>query len=187
MHVVVTPCRLPKSIRGWRCSGPRSRARASIGASRWQSVDANESRADYVVMAEPCRTVFDAQPAPKAVFTASAGVAHLFRLHNLPVGVPLVRIEDAGMAQPMSRYVLARGAALCPALRPLRANAAGGALGTAARVRAGARCARECSGWASSGPRWRGHWTAQGFAVRGFAQSHKEIAGVVCYAGGASL
>jgi len=147
-----------------------------------QSVDANESRADYVVMAEPCRTVFDAQPAPKAVFTASAGVAHLFRLHNLPVGVPLVRIEDAGMAQPMSRYVLA--AALRFALHFDRY----------AQMQREARWEqlRECApgtlrtgvlGLGIIGSAVARTLAAQGFAVRGFAQSHKEIAGVVCYAG----
>jgi len=44
-----------------------------------QPVQGTEPPADYVVLAEPCRTVFDAQPAPKAVFTASAGVGHLLR------------------------------------------------------------------------------------------------------------
>ena len=147
-----------------------------------QPVHSAEAPADYVVMAEPCRTVFDAQRCPKAVFTASAGVGHLLRLPNLPHEVPVSRLEDAGMALPMTRYVLA--AALRFLLR----------LDTyAQQQRAGA--------WEQHDPREPGSvrvgvlglgviggaiaraLVAQGFAVRGYATSAKNIAGVECFTG----
>ena len=149
-----------------------------------QPVRAGEPRADYVVVAEPCRTVFDAQPAPKAAFAASAGVAHLLRLPNLPREVPLLRLEDGGMAQPMSRYVLA--AALRYALhlddyarqqREVRWEQQ--------RERAPALIRAGVLGLGMIGSAVAQALVAQGFAVRGFAQSEKRIAGVACYAGAA--
>jgi glyoxylate/hydroxypyruvate reductase A len=145
----------------------------------------HEPPADYVVLAEPCPTVFAAQPAPKAVFAASAGVNQHLRQSNLPDGVMVVRLEDAGMAQPMARYVLA--AALRYALRldvygeqqrrarwqawPERAPASvqAGVLGLGV---IGGAIARALAG--------------QGFAVRGYATTAKRIAGVACYAGRAA-
>ncbi len=142
--------------------------------------------ADYVVLVEPCATVFGAHPRPKAVFTASAGVGHLLRLSNLPADVPVVRLEDAGMAQPMARYALA--AALRFAQRmdeyavrqkdrrwePLHervpAEVAAGVLGlgviggTVARVLA-----------------------QHGFSARGYAATAKRIDGIACYAGPADF
>ena len=45
-----------------------------------QAVDATAAQADYVVIAQPCATLFLEQPAPRAVFTVSAGVGHVFRM-----------------------------------------------------------------------------------------------------------
>jgi glyoxylate/hydroxypyruvate reductase A len=145
-------------------------------------VEDAESPADYVVLAEPCRTVFDAQPSPKAVFTASAGVGHLLRVPNLPRDVPVVRLEDAGMAGPMSRYVLAAALrfsqrmdvyarqqhARCwdqqheHAPRELRAGVLG--LGVIGGAIAAAL-------------------VGQGFAVRGYAMTERRLEGVECFAG----
>jgi glyoxylate/hydroxypyruvate reductase A len=147
-----------------------------------QPAEATEATADYVVLAEPCRTVFDVQRSPKAVFTASAGVGHLLRLPNLPRAVPVSRLEDAGMAQPMTCYVLA--AALRFLLRldtysmqqragiweqhdpRLPASVRVGVLGLGV---IGGAIARALA--------------AQGFEVRGYAASAKTIAGVQCFAG----
>jgi len=149
-------------------------------------VVAGALRADYVVVASPCRTVFDEQTAPKAVFTVSAGVAHVLRLPNLPPGVPVIRIEDAGMAPQMIRYVLA--AVLRVAQRidtyaaqqrearweqhPARAPSSlhVGVLGLGV---IGAAIARALAD--------------QGFAVRGHARSTRRVDGVRCHAGSDEL
>ncbi len=147
-----------------------------------QSARIPEPPADYVVLAEPCRSVFDAQPSPKAVFTVTAGVGHLLRLPNLPRGVPVFRLEDAGMAQPMSRYVLAVALRFTQRMdtyarqqretvwkqeherRPVSVRT--GVLGLGVIGGAVARAL-----------------AAQGFAVRGYATTDKRIEGVECYAG----
>ncbi len=60
---------------------------------------------DYAVVWRPPQELFDAQPRLKAIFNAGAGVDALLAL-RLPDGVPLVRLEDAGMADQMADYVV---------------------------------------------------------------------------------
>ena len=147
-----------------------------------QPVRGPEPPADYVVLAEPCRVVFDAQPAPKAVFTASAGVGHLLRLSNLPRGVPVVRLEDAGMAAPMARYVLA--AALRFAQRmDTYARQQREARWEQRRERAPAAVRAGVLGLGVIGGAIARALAAQGFAVRGYATAERSIDSVECYAG----
>jgi glyoxylate/hydroxypyruvate reductase A len=151
-----------------------------------QAVDATAAQADYVVVAQPCATLFLEQSAPKAVFTVSAGVGHVFRMSGLPRAVPLVRIEDAGMAPQMVRYAMA--AALRFALRLDRyerqqrdaqwerhmprevASIAAGVLGLGV---IGSAIAKALAG--------------QGFAVRGYARGRKRVEGVACFDEAAGL
>jgi glyoxylate/hydroxypyruvate reductase A len=44
---------------------------------------------------------------PRAVFVLGAGVDALLAMPDLPAGLPVIRLEDAGMARPMADYVLA--------------------------------------------------------------------------------
>jgi glyoxylate/hydroxypyruvate reductase A len=147
-----------------------------------QPAQGAEPRADYVVLAEPCRTVFDAQRSPRAVFTASAGVGHVLRLPNLPRDVPVVRLEDAGMAAPMSRYVLA--AALRFAQRmDVFARQQREARWEQHRAHAPASVRAGVLGLGAIGGAIAHALAAQGFAVRGFATTRKRIDGVECFAG----
>src|SRR5438477_5903400 len=63
--------------------------------------------ADYVITGYRNTRLFDCERRMKAIFTFSAGVGHVLALPNLPRDVPLIRLEDAGMAEQMVRYVLA--------------------------------------------------------------------------------
>jgi glyoxylate/hydroxypyruvate reductase A len=146
------------------------------------SRNANASPADYVVIFGPCTTVFDEQRAMKAVFALSAGVGHLLALPNFPRNVPLIRLEDAGMAGQMVRYVLAAALRVEQRLdvysrqqRDVRweqheprspASVSAGVMGLGV---IGSQVARALA--------------AQGFAVRGYAQSVKEVNGVAVFAG----
>ena len=65
------------------------------------------AQADYVVTGYRNEKLFDREHGMKAIFAFSAGVSHLLSLPNLPRDVPLVRLEDAGMAQQMVSYVVA--------------------------------------------------------------------------------
>jgi len=68
----------------------------------WQEGD---PPADYAVVWKPSQRFIDAQTALKAIFNAGAGVDALASL-RLPKSVPVVRLEDAGMAEQMREYVL---------------------------------------------------------------------------------
>jgi glyoxylate/hydroxypyruvate reductase A len=69
---------------------------------------------DYAVLWKPPADVLRRQPRLKAIFSLGAGVNGLLAMPDLPRDVPLVRMEDAGMATQMVEY------ALHAALRELR-------------------------------------------------------------------
>jgi glyoxylate/hydroxypyruvate reductase len=151
-----------------------------------RAVDASAPQADYVVVADPCSTLFLEQPAPKAVFTVSAGVGHVFGMPGFPPAVPLVRIEDAGMAPQMVRYVTA--AAMRFAL----------GLDRYERQQRHARWERHLPrdvgsihagvlGLGVIGGAVARALAAQGFAVRGYARHAKRVEGIACFDEAAGL
>lgn len=151
-----------------------------------QPVDARAAQGDYVVIADPCETLFREQSQPRAVFTVSAGVGHVFEMPGLPRDVPLVRIEDAGMAPQMVRYVTA--AAMRFAL----------GLDRYERQQRGAQWVRHMPrevgsiqagvlGLGVIGGAIASSLAAQGFAVRGYARHPKRIEGIACFDEGAGL
>ncbi|MEP7329308.1 MAG: glyoxylate/hydroxypyruvate reductase A [Betaproteobacteria bacterium] len=139
-------------------------------------------QADYVVVIDPCRTVFDEQRHPRAVFTGSAGVRHMLRLASLPRNVPLVRVEDAGMALPMSHYVLA--VALRFAQRfDLYARQQRNGIWEKHPARSTGEIAVGVLGLGVIGTAIAETLAAQGFSVRGFARARHTIDGIRCHAG----
>lgn len=147
-----------------------------------QPVDPDATPADYVVAYGPCATLFDEQRRVKAIFNLGAGVRHLLALPNLPRNVPVIRLEDAGMAEQMVRYVLAA------------------ALRFAQRLDVYARQQREyrwgqhepqspssldagVMGLGVIGEQVARALAAHGFAVRGYARSAKDVDGVAVFAG----
>jgi len=60
---------------------------------------------DYLAVWKPPPELFGAAPAVKAIFNLGAGVDALMRMPTLPAGVPVIRIEDGGMADQMVDYV----------------------------------------------------------------------------------
>jgi len=130
----------------------------------------------------PPAAFFTAHPDLAAFFALGAGVDQLLALPGLPPALPIVRLEDAGMADPMFGYVLhealrrllrvdayeAQQRARC--WRELPARAAGdlrvgivglGALGGAVATRL----------------------AALGFAVRGYSRGARALPGVRCWHG----
>ena len=144
--------------------------------------DAAATQADYAIVGSPGAGLFDEQRSLKALFALSAGVNAYLRLSNLPPNVPLVRLEDAGMAAPMTRYVLA--SVLRRALR----------LDTYARdqrerrwvpqeARAPSTLQTGVLGLGAIGSAIACALRDHGFAVRGYARSPRQIEGVRCMAG----
>jgi glyoxylate/hydroxypyruvate reductase len=147
-------------------------------------VDAAAVPADYVVAAQPCETLFAEQRSPRAVFTLSAGVAHVLRMPHLQRGIPLIRVEDAGMAPQMVRYVLAAVLRRAQRLdeyawqqRQQRWDQL--------EPRAASQLAVGVLGLGVIGTAVARALAAQGFAVRGYARSGKQVDGVRCHAGAA--
>ncbi|TMH67891.1 MAG: glyoxylate/hydroxypyruvate reductase A [Betaproteobacteria bacterium] len=142
----------------------------------------NPVDADYVVTGYRNATLFDRERRMKAIFAFSAGVGHVLSLPNLPRDVPVIRLEDAGMASQMVRYVLAATLRFAQRLdvyarqqrdrrwqqMPPRAprDIHVGVLGIGV---IGSEIARSLASF--------------GFAVRGFARQRRAIAGVRCLAG----
>jgi len=148
--------------------------------------DAHARRADYVVAAYPSQTFFLEQPAPKAVFTVSAGVRHVLRMPNLPRGVPLVRVEDAGMGTQMVRYALTAAMRFTQRLDTYRMQQQAREW-CQHRPRAPAQIAAGVMGLGVIGSAIARALAAQGFAVRGYARSSKSVPGIHCFAGREAL
>lgn len=139
-------------------------------------------RADYVIAAYPSTTLFVEQPAPKAVFTVSAGVGHVLKIDNRPRSVPLVRVEDAGMAAQMVRYVLTAAMRYTQRLDTYRRQQQA-AQWMQHPPRGPAQVSAGVLGLGVIGSAIARALAVQGFRVRGFARTQKDIPGVRCHAG----
>ena len=64
------------------------------------------SSARYAIVWTPPDAFYETQPGLEAIFNLGAGVDGLLRSPSLPADVPLVRLEDAGMAALMVEYVV---------------------------------------------------------------------------------
>ncbi|MEA3119332.1 MAG: glyoxylate/hydroxypyruvate reductase [Paraburkholderia sp.] len=87
----------------------QSLARALPGAQIRTWLPGDTAEADYAVVWRPSREVFAQRAGLKAVFNLGAGVDALLALEReapgtLPSGVPIVRLEDTGMAAQMAEY-----------------------------------------------------------------------------------
>lgn len=60
---------------------------------------------DYLAVWKPPPELFGLAAAARAIFNLGAGVDALLRIPTLPANVPIVRLEDAGMAEQMADYV----------------------------------------------------------------------------------
>ncbi len=65
---------------------------------------AGAAPADYAVVWAPPQQFFEEQPELKGIFNIGAGVDALMKL-RLPAGVPVVRLDDAGMSVQMAEFV----------------------------------------------------------------------------------
>jgi len=151
-----------------------------------QPVDASAPQADYVVAAYPSKTLFAEQRSPKAVFTVSAGVGHVLRTRNVPREVPLIRVEDAGMAPQMIRYVLTAAMRFVQRFDTYRRQQRD-VQWVQHPPRAPAQITAGVMGLGVIGAAIARALAAQNFAVRGHARTPKQIEGVHCLAGDEAL
>lgn len=147
-----------------------------------QPVDPSAAQADYVVAAYPSKTLFSEQRSPKAVFTVSAGIGHILRMPNLPLERPLIRVEDAGMAPQMIRYVLTAAMRFVQRLDTYRRQQRDRQW-VQHPPRAPAQITAGVMGLGVIGAAIARALAAQKFVVRGYARTGKQIDGVRCHAG----
>jgi glyoxylate/hydroxypyruvate reductase len=66
----------------------------------------NESGADYAIVWKPPKALFDVNAKLRGAINFGAGVDAILSMDSVPAHVPIIRLEDAGMAQQMAEYVL---------------------------------------------------------------------------------
>lgn len=184
---------LPEALVFWQASGNDNEVNAMAAASAQSntassntvlasSAELQHPLADVALVWKPHPEFFTEQHALKIIFNLGAGVDALLELPTLPRHVPLIRLEDAGMAQPMAEYVLAavlrayRGfgryaaqqtqALWAPHRTPQKSEFPVGVLGIGAIGSAVAQ-----------------HLSAAGFSVRGYSRSPREVAGIRTFSG----
>jgi len=163
-----------------RTALPEAEVHLRIGTGPAESVAAQ--RADYAVVWLPPAELFDEQPALKAVFVLGAGVDALLAVPSLPPRMPVIRLEDAGMAGPMADYVLAA------VMRVHRRFDQFAAYQRARRWQQEAACPKAqfkvgVLGLGAIGSEVARVLAAHGYAVRGHARTPHSLAGVQCTAG----
>ena len=78
--------------------------RAALHHADVQAWEPGSPAADYAVVWKPPQQLLDEQPRLKALFNTGAGVDALMKL-QLPPGVPVIRLDDAGMSVQMAEFV----------------------------------------------------------------------------------
>ncbi len=99
MTVHVTFCCTDTKAQPW-LDGLRAALPAAI-IEQWHP---GAGLADYAVVWAPPQQFLDEQTALKGIFNIGAGVDALMKL-RLPAGVPVIRLDDAGMSVQMAEYV----------------------------------------------------------------------------------
>lgn len=141
---------------------------------------------DYALVWNPPAGLLPALESVKAIFNLGAGVDALADIDDLPATVPVVRLEDAGMAEQMGEYVVHA------VLRQYRQFDAYAEAQRATTWRALPRRDKRAFGVGMLGMGVLGTAVAAalapfGFPLAGWSRARKSVAGVASYAGSAEL
>lgn len=146
----------------------------------WSAAEAAD--ADYAVVWKPRPGVMQSFRRAKAVFNLGAGVDAIDELGHVLPGVPLIRLDDAGMAEQMIEYV-AHAALRC--YREVDAYAAQqrDALWRARPRKAKREFVIGILGAGVLGTAVAKALVGLGFTVRAWSRSRKDFVGVASFAG----
>jgi glyoxylate/hydroxypyruvate reductase A len=141
---------------------------------------------DYALVWKPPAELFTRVRPAKAIFNLGAGVEALLATPLLPSDVPVIRLEDAGMAEQMAEYVT------LAVLRAYREADAYAAQQRAGRWEPRPRIAKSAFGVGILGFGLLGQAVASalapfGFPLRGWSRGRKLLPGVESFAGHAEL
>jgi glyoxylate/hydroxypyruvate reductase A len=158
----------------------------------WQPSDSTASpleTADYAVVWKPPQDMLRGRRDLKAIFNMGAGVDGILRWHAedptiLPAGIPVIRLDDAGMAAQMVEYVTHA------VLRHFRRFDAYDAQQRERRWKFARPYSRTefsigIMGMGVLGSRIAAALVPFGFSIRGWSRSAKAIEGVESFVGGA--
>ena len=150
----------------------------------WSETAASE--ADYAVVWKPPSGLMRGLRRAKAVFNLGAGVDSITDLDEIPSGIPLVRLDDAGMAEQMVEYVCH---AVLRRYRELDAYAEQqrGGIWQARPRKAKRDFAIGLLGAGVLGAAVAEELVRLGFSVRVWSRTRKQIAGVDSFAGDREL
>ena len=138
-------------------------------------------QADYALVWAPPQELLDEQPRLKALFNIAAGVDALLKL-RLPAGVPVFRLDDAGMAVQMAEYVAQAVIRFYRELDAVQADAQAG-LWQQRQPQPRAQCPVGVMGLGVLGQRVLRGLQAFDFPLRGWSRTPKHIEGVQTFAG----
>lgn len=159
--------------------------RAHLPAAQVQAWTEDAEPADYAVVWGPPQRLVDQQPRLKAMFNVGAGVDRLFKL-QLPRGLRIVRLDDAGMGVQMAEYVCHAVSRHYREFAAYEAQAAQAAW-TPRRIRPRAGFGVGILGLGVLGRRVAGALRQFNFPVSGWSRSEHPVEGVTCFAGRSQL
>jgi glyoxylate/hydroxypyruvate reductase A len=138
-------------------------------------------QADYALVWAPPQELLDEQPRLKALFNIAAGVDALLKL-RLPAGVPVFRLDDAGMAVQMAEYVAQAVIRFYRELDAVQADAQAGRW-QQRQPQPRAQCPVGVMGLGVLGQRVLRGLQAFDFPLRGWSRTPKHMEGVQTFAG----
>lgn len=148
----------------------------------WQ--DGDDAPADYAVVWKPPAAMLQARHDLKGIFNLGAGVDAILQLGDaLPTGVPIVRLDDAGMAVQMAEYVTHAVLRYYRRFDELDALAKSGHWNRELRPYRKSDFSVGILGLGVLGTRIAQALAPFGFPLLGWSRSRKEIPGVICHAG----
>lgn len=141
---------------------------------------------EYAVVWNPPPEFFERQRALKALFSLGAGVNSLLAMPSLPAEVPLIRMEDVGMAAQMEEYALyvaLRQFRAMPQYEKAQADQLWSQLGL--RIRSEFRIG--VLGLGVLGGSVARSLASFGFSLSGWSRTAKALTGVTCESGAEGL
>lgn len=160
--------------------------RTALPGADVQEWEPGSAQADYAVLWKPSQQLLDTQHHLKAIFNTGAGVDALLT-RRLPPDVPVIRLDDAGMAVQMAEYVCQ---ALIRHFRGLSTYETQSRAGLWQRGRTPQLRSDfpvGILGLGVLGQRVARALAQFDFPVNGWSQSSKAVAGVQCFAGASQL
>ena len=146
--------------------------------------DSDQRRnAIYAVCWNPPADFFEDMTSLQAIFSIAAGVDHLLNHTGLPQGVPLARLQDAGMSEKMAEYVLYGVLHYQRSMEIYRSRQSSGVWDTEDRDRHAPDINVGKLGIGAIGSVVAQRLIANGYSVSAWSRSQKQITGIKTFAG----